>query len=158
MIKQKGEESHYAKIILFSTSIHGNNCGVHSDYCRRHIYAIALFYTIVTFRRTKKLDQIALSTHVFNELRELDRELAKIPPGSQYDDAKSEVYSRILNSLDWLSFLINQKVIGDTRMMEYMKPILVRYYEEIFLKNVSIDERDSQSYQEFKKLYFTIKK
>jgi hypothetical protein len=122
------------------------------------IYAIALFYTIVTFRRTKKLDQIALSTHVFNELRELDRELAKIPPGSQYDDARSQVYSRILNSLDWLSFLINQKVIGDTRMMEYMKPILVRYYEEIFLKNVSIDERDSQSYQEFRKLYFTIKK
>jgi hypothetical protein len=39
-----------------------------------------------------------------------------------------------------------------------MKPILVRYYEEIFLKNVSIDERDSQSYQEFRKLYFTIKK
>ena len=112
----------------------------------------------MTFRRTKKLDQIALSTHVFNELRELDRELTKVPPGSQYDDARSQVYSRILNSLDWLSFLINQKVIGDTRMMEYMKPILVRYYEEIFLKNVSIDERDSQSYQEFKKLYFMIKK
>jgi hypothetical protein len=42
--------------------------------------AIALFYTIITFRRTKRLDQITLSTHVFNELRELDRELAKIPP------------------------------------------------------------------------------
>ena len=157
MTKTKGRESHYAKIILFSTSIHGNNCGVHSDYCRRHIRnSIILYYCDIS--SYKKIDQIALSTHVFNELRELNRELAKIPPGSQYDDAKSQVYSRILNSLDWLSFLINQKVIGDTRMMEYMKPILVRYYEEIFLKNVSIDERDSQSYQEFKKLYFTIKK
>jgi hypothetical protein len=59
------------------------------------IYAIALFYTIITFRRTKRLDQITLSTHVFNELRELDRELAKIPPEPQYDNARKQVYSRI---------------------------------------------------------------
>ena len=40
------------------------------------IYAIALFYTIVTFRRTKRLDQITLSNNIFNDLRDLDRELA----------------------------------------------------------------------------------
>jgi hypothetical protein len=122
------------------------------------IYATALFYTIVTFRRTKKLDQITLSTDIFKELRDLDRELAKIPPGSQYDDARSISYSRILNTLDYLSFLINVKVIDDRRMIEYMKPNLVRYYEEIFLKNVSVDKGDLKSYQEFKKLYFKIKK
>jgi hypothetical protein len=32
------------------------------------IYAIALFYTIVTFRRTKRLDQITLSNNIFNDL------------------------------------------------------------------------------------------
>jgi hypothetical protein len=41
------------------------------------IYSTALFYTIVTVRRNKKLDQITLSDHIFSELRELDRELAK---------------------------------------------------------------------------------
>jgi hypothetical protein len=46
------------------------------------IYAIALFYTIVTFRRTKRLDQITLSNNIFGGLRDLDRELAKIPSGS----------------------------------------------------------------------------
>lgn len=87
------------------------------------IYATALFYTIVTFRRTKRLDQITLSSEIFNELRDLDRELGKIPPGSQYDDARSISYSRILNTLDYLSFLINEKVIDDRRrMIEYMKP------------------------------------
>jgi hypothetical protein len=60
------------------------------------IYAIALFYTIITFRRSKRLDQITLSDRIFSELRELDRELAKIPPESQYDNARNQVYLRIL--------------------------------------------------------------
>jgi hypothetical protein len=122
------------------------------------IYAIALFYTIVTFRRTKRLDQITLSNTIFSDLRDLDRELAKIPSGSQYDDARSQWYSRIFNTLDWLSYLINEKVIGDKKMIEYMKRDIIRYYEDIFLKNASVDERDSNSYQEFKKLYRRIKK
>jgi hypothetical protein len=122
------------------------------------IYAIALFYTIVTFRRTKRLDQITLSNNIFNDLRDLDRELAKIPSGSQYDDARSPWYSRTFNTLDWLSFLINEEVINERKMIEYIKPIIVRYYEDTFLKNASIDERDSKSYQQFKTLYQTIKK
>ncbi|HEX5976416.1 MAG TPA: hypothetical protein VFY68_04015 [Nitrososphaeraceae archaeon] len=60
------------------------------------IYAIALFYTIITFRRSKRLDQITLSDRIFSELREMDRELAKIPPESQYDNARNQVYLRIL--------------------------------------------------------------
>jgi hypothetical protein len=41
------------------------------------MYATALFYTIVTVRRNKRLDQITLSDRIFSELRELDREFAK---------------------------------------------------------------------------------
>jgi hypothetical protein len=66
------------------------------------IYTIALFYTIVTFRRSKRIDQVTLSNPIFSELRELDRELAKIPPESQYDDARSQTYSRIFNILNYL--------------------------------------------------------
>jgi hypothetical protein len=69
------------------------------------IYATALFLTVETFRRTKRLDQITLSNNIFSE-----RELAKIPAGSQYDDARSQVYSRIFNSVNWLSFMLNEKV------------------------------------------------
>jgi hypothetical protein len=59
------------------------------------IYSRALFYTIVTYRLSKRIDQIALSERIFSELRELDRELAKIPPKSEYDNARSIVYYRI---------------------------------------------------------------
>jgi hypothetical protein len=123
------------------------------------IYAIALFYTIITFRRTKRLDQITLSDRIFSELRELDRELAKIPPESQYDDSRNQVYLRIFSTLDYFSFLVNQKMVDDRRLLEYMKPMIISYYEDIFMKHpLSMDERDCKSYQQFNKLYLKLKR
>ena len=122
------------------------------------IYAAALFYTILTFRRSKRLDQLTITNEIFLELRNLDRELAKISPEARYDDPRSQTYSRIFTTLDYLSFLINQKVVDDRRLMDYMKADIIRYYEDAFLKHASIDERDSNSYQQFKKLYLKVKK
>jgi hypothetical protein len=121
------------------------------------IYGAALFYTIVTFRRTKRLDQITLSNTIFGELRQLDRELAKMPSGVEHDSARIELYYRILNTLDYLSFLVNEKVISDKRMIAYMKPDLIGYYGETVVQKILRDERNSHLYQQFKKLYQKIK-
>ena len=64
------------------------------------IYAIALFYTVVTFRHTKKLDQITRMNIIMADLRNLDLELAKIPPEHEYDDTRSRCYSRTFNTLN----------------------------------------------------------
>jgi len=122
------------------------------------IYAITLFYTIVTFQRSKKLDQITSLGDVMNELRDVDRELAKIPSGSQFDDVRNSWYIRMFNSLDWLSFTINERIITDKKLIEYIKPMIISYYEETFLKSGSVNERDSSHYQQLKKLYQTVKK
>jgi hypothetical protein len=122
------------------------------------IYAIALFYTVITFKRTKELDQIKITETIFNDLRESDRELSKIPSGSQHDPARIELYFRILNTVDWLSFLVNKKVINDRRMIEYMKPTLVHYYEDSIVQNILAEERYSNSYHDFRKLYQRMKK
>jgi hypothetical protein len=122
------------------------------------IYSIALFYTIVTFRRTKRLDQISLLNKIFGDLRELDREVANVPSESKYDDIRSQWYTRIFNSVNWLSFMVNEKVINDKKMLEHIKPLIINYYEHVFLINASVDERNSNSYPDFKKLYQTIKK
>jgi hypothetical protein len=121
------------------------------------IYAIALFYTVVTFKRTKELDQITITENIFNDLRQLDRDLSKIPSGSQHDPSRIELYSRLINTIDWLSFLVNKKAISDKRMIEYMKPTLMQYYEDSFVQNILADERYSNSYQDFRKLYQTMK-
>jgi hypothetical protein len=121
------------------------------------IYAIALFYTVLTLKRTKELDQIRMTETIFNDLRQLDRELSKIPSGSQHDPAKNELYSRIINTIDWLSFLVNKKVISDKTMIAYIKPSLIQYYEDTFVQNILADERYSNSYQQFRKLYQKMK-
>ena len=43
-------------------------------------------------------------------------------------------------------------------IIEHIKPIMVRYFEDTFLKNASVNERDPNTYHEFKKLYQIIKK
>jgi hypothetical protein len=121
------------------------------------IYAVALFYTVLTFKRSKELDQIRVTETIFNDIRQLDRELSKIRSSSQDDQVRKELYSRILNTVDWLSFLINTKVITDRRMIAYMKPTLIQYYQDTFVQNMLADERYSNSYHQFKKLYQKMK-
>jgi hypothetical protein len=122
------------------------------------IYAIALFYTIVTFQRSKRVDQITSLGDVMNELRDVDRELEKIPSGSQFDDVRNSWYFRMFNSLEWLSFMINERMITDKKLIEYVQPMIISYYEDTFLKSGSGKEKDSSQYQQFKKLYQTVKK
>ena len=122
------------------------------------IYAITLFYTIVTFQRSKRPDQITSLGDVMNELRDVDRELAKIPSGSQFDDVRNPWYFRRFNSLEWLSFMINERMITDKKLIEYVKPMIISCYEDTFLKSGSASERDPSRYQQFKKLYQTVKK
>jgi hypothetical protein len=121
------------------------------------IYAVALFYTVLTFKRSKELDQIRVTETIFNDIRQLDRELSKLRSSSQDDQVRKELYSRILNTVDWLSFLINTKVITDRRMISYMKPTLIQYYQDTFVQNMFADERYSNSYHQFKKLYQKMK-
>jgi len=121
------------------------------------IYAVALYYTVRTFKRSKELDQITITETIFNDLRQLDRELSKLPSSSPDHQGRKELYSRILNTADWLSFLINTKVITDRRMIAYMKPTLIQYYQDTFVQNMLGDERYSNSYRQFKKLYERMK-
>lgn len=121
------------------------------------IYAVALFYTVLTFKRSKELDQIRVTETIFNDIRQLDRELSKLRSSSQDDQVRKELYSRILNTVDWLSFLINTKVITDRRMISYMKPTLIQYYQDTFVQNMLADERYSNTYHQFKKLYQRMK-
>jgi hypothetical protein len=122
------------------------------------IYGAALFFTILTFQRSKRLDQISLATEVMHELRDLDRELTKIPSESQNNNVKGEVHSRMLNTVDWLSFLVNEKMVTDKRLVARMKPIVVKYYEDLVRNNVPLDEKKVIAYQDLEKLYRKIKK
>ena len=67
-----------------------------------------------------ELDQITLSDNIFKELRNSDLELAKVPPESRYDDTRSQWHYRIFNTLNWLSFMINEEMITDKKLIDHM--------------------------------------
>jgi hypothetical protein len=120
-------------------------------------YAAALFYTVITFRRSKKLDQITQTNIITSSWRDAEVELDKIPPGSEYDISRKQWVYRIFNDIEWICFLINEKFISDRKILKQFEPTLIEYYENMFLKYMSKDERDSKRYHEFTKLYQAIK-
>ena len=131
-----------------------------SDYIQiiaSGIYAGALFYTVVTFRRSKKLDQITQTNMITSAWREMEIELDKVPTGSEYDISRKQWAYRMFNDIEWLCFLINEKFISDKKILRQLEPTLIGYYEETFLKYVSKDEKVAKRYPEFIKLYQAIK-
>ena len=131
-----------------------------SDYIQiiaAGIYAGALFYTVVTFRRSKKLDQITQTNMITSAWREMEIELDKVPTGSEYDISRKQWAYRMFNDIEWLCFLINEKFISDKKILRQLEPTLIGYYEESFLKYVSKDEKVAKRYPEFIKLYQAIK-
>jgi hypothetical protein len=131
-----------------------------SDYIQiiaAGIYAGALFYTVITFRRSKKLDQITQTNVIMSAWREQEIELDKVPTGSEYDISRKKWAYRMFNDIEWLCFLINEKFINDKKILRQLEPTLIGYYEETFLKYVSKDEKVAKRYPEFIKLYQAIK-
>ena len=131
-----------------------------SDYIQiiaAGIYAAALFYTVITFRRSKKLDQITQTNVIMSGWREIEIELDKVPPGSEYDISRKKWVYRMLNDIEWLCFLINEKFISDKKILRQLEPTLIGYYEDTFLMYASKDERVAKRYPEFIKLYQAIR-
>lgn len=64
----------------------------------------------------------------------------------------------MLNTVDWLSFLVNEKMVTDKRLVARMKPIVVRYYEDLVQNNVRLDEKKVIAYEDLEKFYQKIKK
>ena len=121
------------------------------------IYAAALFYTVITFRRSKKLDQFTQTNIITASWRDAEVELDKIPPGSEHDISRKQWVYRNFNDIEWLCFLINEKFISDRKIRKQFEPTLIEYYDNSFLKYVSNDEKLAERYPEFVKLYQAIK-
>jgi hypothetical protein len=130
---------------------------LYPDNCCNNICCGIVLYS-ENIQAIEELDQIRVTETIFNDLRQLDRELSALPASSQDNQgSKEDLYSRILNTVDWLSFLISTKVITDRRMIAYMKPTLTQYYQDVFVQKMLADERYSRSYHHFKNLYQRMK-
>ena len=85
---------------------------------------------------------------MFKDLREMQRELHREGFDSSDWDA------RFFNTLEWFSFLINEKTIKDTKIKSFFKGALIDWHDNLLQPK---DKNDPTKYPEFKKLYRALK-
>jgi hypothetical protein len=74
-----------------------------------------------------------LAGDLFRDIRELEKELTTIQNKKKDLDKLDDWYSRYFNTLEWFSFLINEKKISDKKIIDYFKPLIIESYEEQYL-------------------------
>jgi len=122
---------------------------------------IGLYFTAAALRHQQKQAQFKMAESVYRDLRELEKELSQIPPRDptehvdvKYNEAIRDWDSRFFNTLEWFSFLINVREIRNKKLVDYFKPSIIAWYEQIFLKNAGNEVvNDPNQYEELKKLY-----
>ena len=76
----------------------------------------------------------------------------------EYDDKPEKNVKnwdfQFFNQLEWFSFLINEKKLKDEKLINFFKPAVIDWYDNMFVKHFekSVIE-DSEQFEEFKKLY-----
>jgi hypothetical protein len=85
---------------------------------------------------------------VFKDLSEIQRELHREGFDSTDWDA------RFFNTLEWFSFLINEKTIKDAKTKAFFKEALIDWHDNLLSEEI---KHDPKKYPEFKKLYKALK-
>lgn len=128
-----------------------------------------LIFTARAFLHQQKSDQIKLAESVFKDLRLLEKEQSDLNTeimkkgttdflGTDADRLRADWRSRFFNTLEWLAFLINENELSNAKIVGFYKEAIIDWYEEIFLKQASENERnDAKQYPELKKLYNNLK-
>lgn len=122
--------------------------------------ASALFFTIGSFRRIRKTEEVRLAESVFKDIRALEKDLSDInaiPEDPDMRDAearrKNSWRSQFFNTLEWLSFLVNEHKIKDKKVIKFFKPAIMKWYDDIFVQYMGNAVTDPEEFPEFKKLY-----
>jgi hypothetical protein len=120
--------------------------------------AFALVYTALTFKRVGKTEQIKRGESTYKDLKELEKDYSALPrdvtTGGKDSAAERHWNSRLFNTLEWYSFLVNQQQIKDKSILMYFKDIIIDYYEDNFLNEATPQQVDDpEEYPEFKGLY-----
>lgn len=137
----------------------GNYIQEHPEIISGIAAAAGLFFTARTLIHQKKQDEIKLIESVFKDVRELEKELSEktaklVPDDVNYAKAISDWDSRFFNTLEWLSFLINEHEVKNEKLVGFFKPAIIAWYDNVFAKHSSdAVKKDPEQYPELKKLY-----
>ena len=114
---------------------------------------IALIFTASEFRASRKTRELDIFDRSFNNIVTTERILRE-----KYDtipeEKRVEWDSVLFNQLEYFSFLVNKSYLKDQKMLDFLKDSIVSWFDDIFLKYASEEERTKTNfYPEWKELY-----
>ena len=108
----------------------------------------AVAVSVITFLRKQKSEQFRIALDINNRLEENVNQLLN----TEKDTPERRSYSlQYLNSLEFLSFLINKGEIKNKNIIEFFKPRLMNETKRIFDDYPDI-ANDEKAFEEIKKL------
>jgi hypothetical protein len=115
---------------------------------------VALIYAALTFRQSRKENQITMSTNFMKDMINLQTEIVTLISEARNTEIKRSVY-QYLSIVEWFSFLVNNKEIEDDRIVSLFWPIVKvadRWYKTYF---ADLYERDinENNFSNLKKLF-----
>lgn len=70
----------------------------------------------------------------------------------EYQNIIKDWDSRFFNTLEWLAFLINEGEIKMKNLINFFKPAIIRWYEELFLTHMDDEVKNGPT--QFNELCF----
>jgi len=118
------------------------------------VFSITL--TLLVIKENSKTRQLQLFNDVFKSIKETEAALKNYKNSNE--EEKKEWDSLLFNTIEYFSFLINNSIIDDKRMVHFFSDAIIRWYEDIFLKHYSKKEiKNLDVFPEFRKLYSCLK-
>ena len=104
-------------------------------------------------RKNNKTKQLEILESVYKDIKALEQRYYDEYDGKEGKDVKTWDF-QFFNQIEWLSFLINEKKLKDKKLVNFFKPAISDWYDNMFVKHweKSVIE-DEKQFEEFKKLY-----
>jgi hypothetical protein len=122
------------------------------------VVAITIFFTVKSYRKMRRTDQIKLAHDFFKDYRELQKESDTLSQQGKVKDERMDWAERYLNTIEWFSFHVNTEEITDPRLIGFYEKIILVSKEKIlpFYYTQNQIEEDNL-YPELQELYENLK-
>jgi len=113
--------------------------------------AVALILNTIAIKESKRTRELQTFYGIFKDLLSLEERQRQY---YQTEDGKKAWNSLFFNTLEFFSFLLNEKFLKDPKVLVFFEDAVKAFYEQVFLRHIPDEkQRDAKVYPEFKKLY-----
>jgi alanyl-tRNA synthetase len=124
------------------------------------VVAITVIYTIKSYLKMRKTEQIKMAHEFFRDYRDLQKESARLKEQGKVKDERMDWAERYSNTIEWFSFLVNSKQITDSKIIGFYQEIVKSTYEKIvpfYYDKKQKEIEEGSLFPEMRKLYSSLK-